>query len=51
MLFSAIESQDIPMVISILMVIGVITMVTRLALEIITYALDPRIAHPVEVRV
>jgi peptide/nickel transport system permease protein len=51
MLFSAIESQDIPMVISILMVIGLITMVTRLALEIVTYALDPRIAHPAEVRV
>jgi peptide/nickel transport system permease protein len=51
LLFSAIESQDIPMVISVLMVIGTVTMLTRLALEIITYALDPRIAHPVEVQV
>lgn len=51
LLFSAIESQDIPMVISVLMVIGILTMVTRLALEIITYALDPRIAHPTEVHV
>ena len=50
-LFRAIESQDIPVVISVLMVIGVVTMLTRLALEIITYALDPRIAHPVEVHV
>ena len=50
-LFGAIESQDIPVVISVLMVIGVVTMLTRLALEIITYALDPRIAHPVEVQV
>jgi peptide/nickel transport system permease protein len=50
-LFQAIESQDIPVVISVLMVIGVVTMLTRLALEIITYALDPRIAHPVEVHV
>lgn len=51
MLFSSIESQDIPTVISVLMVIGVLTMLTRLALEILTYALDPRIAHPVEVHV
>jgi peptide/nickel transport system permease protein len=50
MLFSSIESQDIPTVVSVLMVIGVVTMITRLVLEIITYALDPRIAHPVEVQ-
>ncbi len=50
LLFSAIESQDIPMVVSVLMVIGFITMLTRLVLEIVTYALDPRIAHPAEVR-
>ena len=50
MLFSSIESQDIPTVVSVLMVIGVVTMVTRLVLEIITYALDPRIAHPVEIQ-
>lgn len=46
LLFGAIESQDIPMVISVLMVIGIITMMTRLALDVITFALDPRIAHP-----
>ena len=50
MLFSSIESQDIPTVVSVLMVIGVVTMITRLVLEIITYALDPRIAHPVEIQ-
>lgn len=49
LLFSAIESQDIPLVISVLMIIGIVTMVTRLALDIITFALDPRIAHPVAV--
>lgn len=48
LLFSAIESQDIPMVVSVLMVIGVLTMLTRLALEIITFGLDPRISHPTE---
>jgi ABC-type dipeptide/oligopeptide/nickel transport system permease component len=50
MLFSAIERQDLPTVISMLMVIGILTMLTRLVLEIITYTLDPRIAHPVEVQ-
>ena len=50
MLFSSIESQDIPTVVSVLMVIGAVTMITRLALDVITYALDPRIAHPVEIQ-
>jgi peptide/nickel transport system permease protein len=50
MLFSAIERQDLPTVISLLMVIGILTMLTRLVLEIITYTLDPRIAHPVGVQ-
>lgn len=49
LLFSAIESQDIPMVVSVLMVIGVLTMLTRLALEIVTFGLDPRISHPTDV--
>lgn len=49
LLFGAIEAQDIPVVVSVLMVIGVVTMLTRLALDIITFALDPRIAHPAEV--
>jgi ABC-type dipeptide/oligopeptide/nickel transport system permease component len=38
------------MVISVLMVIGIVTMFTRLTLDIITFALDPRIAHPTEAR-
>jgi ABC-type dipeptide/oligopeptide/nickel transport system permease component len=50
LLFGAIERQDIPMVISVLMVIGIVTMFTRLTLDIITFALDPRIAHPTEAR-
>ena len=48
MLFAAIDSQDIPVVISVLMVIGIVTMLTRLALDILTLALDPRIARPAE---
>lgn len=49
MLFAAIERQDIPTVISVLMVIGIITTVTRLALDVLTFALDPRITRPVRV--
>jgi peptide/nickel transport system permease protein len=45
-LFNAIDAQDIPVVVSVLMVVGVITLVTRLALDVLTFVLDPRIARP-----
>lgn len=49
-LFAAIDSQDLPVVISVLMVIGAITAVTRLALDLLTFVFDPRIARPSEVQ-
>lgn len=45
-LFRAIDSQDIPVVASVLMVVGFITLAVRLVLDILTFALDPRIAQP-----
>lgn len=45
-LFNAIDSQDIPVVISVLMVVGIITLATRLALDVLTFSLDPRISRP-----
>ena len=46
-LFRAIESQDIPVVISTLAVIGLMTMVVRIALDLALFTLDPRISRPV----
>ena len=48
-LFWAIDAQDIPVVISVLMVIGALTAATRLVLDLLTYAMDPRIARPADV--
>jgi peptide/nickel transport system permease protein len=45
-LFNAIDSQDIPVVISVLMIVGFITLGVRLVLDILTFVLDPRIARP-----
>ena len=45
--FRAIESQDIPVVISTLAVIGLMTMVVRIALDLALFTLDPRISRPV----
>ncbi len=42
-LFTAIDSQDVPLAVSTLAVIGAITMVVRLALDILIAVLDPRI--------
>lgn len=42
-LFSAIDSQDVPLAVSTLAVIGLITMVVRLVLDILIAVLDPRI--------
>ncbi len=49
-LFNAIDSQDIPVVISVLMIVGFITLGVRLVLDILTFALDPRIARPESAR-
>jgi peptide/nickel transport system permease protein len=46
-LFNAIDSQDIPAVVSTLAVIGVITLLVRLILDMLLLALDPRISRPV----
>ncbi len=45
-LFNAIDSQDIPVVISVLMIVGFITLAVRTVLDILTFVLDPRIARP-----
>lgn len=45
-LFNAIDSQDIPAVVSTLAVIGAITLVVRLVLDLLLLALDPRISRP-----
>lgn len=42
-LFRAIDAQDMPVVLDTLVVIGVITLVVRLVMEVLTAALDPRI--------
>ena len=47
-LFAAIESQDIPLAVSTLAVIGAITMAVRLILDIALAALDPRITRSKE---
>lgn len=46
-LFRAIESQDIPVVISTLAVVGLMTLVVRIGLDLALYALDARISRPV----
>lgn len=45
-LFRAIDSQDIPVVASVLMIVGLITLGVRLVLDLLTFVLDPRIARP-----
>lgn len=42
-LFTAIDNQDVPLAVSTLAVIGVITVVVRLGLDILTGVLDPRV--------
>ncbi len=42
-LFDAVETQDMPVVMSGLAVIGVITMLSRLGLELVIAGSDPRI--------
>ena len=42
-LFNAIDNQDIPLAVSSLAMIGIVTMVVRVVLDVLTAALDPRI--------
>ena len=42
-LFQAVDAQDMPVVLDTLVVIGVITLVVRLVMEVLTALLDPRI--------
>ncbi len=42
-LFRAVDAQDMPVVLDTLVVIGVITLVVRLVMEVVTAVLDPRI--------
>jgi peptide/nickel transport system permease protein len=43
LLFRAVADQDMPMVLGALLVVGVITLVLRIALDVVHAALDPRI--------
>jgi peptide/nickel transport system permease protein len=43
-LFTAIDNQDVPLAVSTMAVIGAITMVVRLVLDVLIAVLDPRIA-------
>ena len=42
-LFNAIDNQDVPLAVSTLAVIGIITMVVRIGLDVLTGVLDPRV--------
>lgn len=42
-LFQAVDAQDMPVIMDTLVVIGVITLVVRLVMEVLTAVLDPRI--------
>ncbi len=45
-LFRAVENQDMPTIMSSLLVIGVITILVRIALDVLQYLLDPRLRRP-----
>ena len=47
-LFRAVDAQDMPVVLDTLVVIGVITLVVRLVMEVLTAVLDPRIRVEIE---
>ena len=47
-LFQAVDAQDMPVVMDALVVIGVITLVVRLVMEVLTAVLDPRIRVQLE---
>ena len=47
-LFQAVDAQDMPVVMDALVVIGVITLVVRLVMEVLTAVLDPRIRVKLE---
>ncbi len=45
-LFRAVENQDMPTIMSSLLVVGVITIAVRIGLEILQFLLDPRLRRP-----
>lgn len=45
-LFRAVENQDMPTIMSSLLVVGVITILVRISLDVLQYLLDPRIRRP-----
>jgi peptide/nickel transport system permease protein len=47
LLFRAVEAQDMPLVMDALALLGLLTLVVRLILEVSTAALDPRLRRPV----
>jgi peptide/nickel transport system permease protein len=47
-LFRAVDAQDMPVVLDTLVVVGVITLVVRLVMEVLTALLDPRIRVEIE---
>ena len=47
-LFQAVDAQDMPVIMDTLVVIGVITLVVRLVMEVLTAVLDPRIRVQLE---
>lgn len=45
-LFRAVENQDMPTIMSSLFVVGVITILVRISLDVLQYLLDPRLRRP-----
>lgn len=45
-LFRSVESQDMPTIMSSLLVIGVITVLVRITLDVLQYLFDPRLRRP-----
>jgi len=45
-LFRAVENQDMPTIMSSLLVVGVITILVRISLDVLQYLLDPRLRRP-----
>ena len=46
MIFRAINLQDTPLIVGAMLIVGVITLVLRLILELAIVALDPRVRLP-----
>lgn len=45
-LFRAVENQDLPTIMSSLFILGILTIVVRIGLDVLQYLLDPRLRRP-----